>query len=396
MCKSILFVDDEKQILRSLKRVFIGSEYKIYLSENGEEALKLLEKTKIDLIITDIKMPVMDGYNLLKEVREKYSSTIRVVLSGNLDGNILIKIQNNCLAKLYLFKPWENDELIKTIENIFSVEKVLKKKNLLEIINCIDFLPSSEGIYNRFNRLVEKDADISKIAKVIENDPSISAKILQVTNSTMFGFKTGSITQAITYLGIISVKSIVFNASLYKGLENIGNRYIINDLNVFWNHSIMTNRIVSFLYQRLLNKKIPNDCAMAGLLHDIGKVVLLSKYTQEYLDEIKNIIKVDNIFYYYEEMDFLNITHPEIGGYLLEWWGLPYPIVESALFHHNPLDKNIINKELVSLVHISDIYSWNILDETGHLEVSDEVLNLFNMSKENSDSIYNEIKNILK
>ncbi len=395
MSETILFVDDENQILRALNRVFLHSKYEIMLAESGNEALKILDKSKVDMIVTDLKMPVMDGYHLLKVVKNRYPSVIRVVLSGNLDGDILMKIQNNCLAKLYFFKPWENQELIRTIENIFSVEKMLKKKNLLEVINGVDFLPSSKNIYNRFNRLVENDASISQIGSILEEDPSISAKILQVANSTMFGFKTGSITQAITYLGIINVKNIVFNANLYKGLESINNRYVINDLNVLWTHSVTTNKILSFLYQQLLNKKIPNDCAMAGLLHDVGKIVLLSKYTEDYVSEIKKINKKDDLFYYYEEMSFLNINHSDIGGYLLEWWELPYPIIESALFHHNPLDDKVINKQLVSLVHISDIFSWNLLSKEKYIEIKSEVLEFFNISKEDSDSIFKEIKTII-
>jgi len=82
MTKSILFVDDEKQILRALKRLFIRSDYETYYAESGEMALQILEDHAIDLLITDIRMPIMDGYELLRKVKEKYPLTLRVALSG--------------------------------------------------------------------------------------------------------------------------------------------------------------------------------------------------------------------------------------------------------------------------------------------------------------------------
>jgi len=392
MSETLLFVDDEKQILRSLKRVFLGSTYNVLTAENGEEALKILKQEKIDLLITDIKMPVMCGYQLLKEVKLRYPSTIRLILSGNVDMDTLLKIQNNCLAKLYLFKPWQNQELIRVIDNIFSVEKILVNKNMFEVINGVDSLPSSINIYNQFNLLVEEEADMKQIAYLVESDPAITAKVLQVANSALYGKKIGSIFHAITYLGIMNVKNIVFSASLYKSLGDINNKYIIRDMNTLWVHSVMTNKILSFLYQRLLNKKIPNDCAMAGLLHDIGKVILLSKYTEEYMKATTNVSPDEDKFHYYEEMSFSDISHSEVGGYLLSWWELPYPIVESALFHHNPLDENVIDKELVSLVHISDIYSWNIISKDRIIEIDEEVLKNLEITKVECANLLEEIK----
>ena len=176
MNKSILLVDDERPILAALKRAFAGNGFDIFLAESGEEALSFLAKKVTDLVITDVRMPEMNGYQLLKEIRANYPSIIRVVLSGYSDEDLVIRIQRESLAKRYLLKPWKNQELIRTVEQIFSVEEALKKRNLLELMNRIEFLPSPSDICIRLNRLAEQDAGIDEIARTIESDQSLTAK----------------------------------------------------------------------------------------------------------------------------------------------------------------------------------------------------------------------------
>ncbi len=390
MNKNILFVDDEKQILSALKRVFFGGKYDIFTAECGEKALEILSQEKIDLLITDIRMPKMNGYELLKVVKDKFPSTIRLVLSGHADEGLLLKIKQDSLAKLYLFKPWQNQELVNIIEQIFKVEEVLKSRNLLEVINEIDFLPSPGNIYTKVKALIEEDSSMKEIAEIIESDPSITAKILEVANSAFYGVKTGSIRQAITYLGLMNVNSIILNTCTYEDIEGIKNIYIHRGIKGIREHSTMTNKVVSFLYKRLLNKKIPDICAMAGLLHDIGKIVLINNYTDKYLKETSRTRNNQDMFDYFEEMKLLEVSHSEIGAFLLNWWELPHPIVESALFHHNPLDERVINKELVSLVHIADIYSWNIIYKGTYRNIDEKVLEFFDLTHEDCVQVIKE------
>lgn len=382
MDKNILFVDDERQILSALKRVFIGQKYNVFTAVSGEKALEILKEEKIHLLVTDIRMSKIDGYQLLKIVKNKFPSIIRLVLSGHMDEDLLLKVKQDSLAKLYILKPWQNQELVNIVEQIFKVEDLLQNRNLLEVINKIDFLPSSGNVYAKVKTLIEKDADMKEIAETIEGDPSITAKILEVANSSFYGVKTGSIRQAITYLGLINVNSIILNTCTYEGIEDITNIHIHRDIKMIWKHSTMTNKIVSFLYRQILNKKIPDTCAMAGLLHDIGKVVLINNFTDEYLKTTAMIRDNQDVFEYFEETEFLEVSHSEIGAFLLNWWELPHPIVESALFHHNPLDESIINKELVAIVHIADIYSWNIICKEKCREIDEKVLRFLDITHE--------------
>lgn len=392
MNKAILFVDDEKQILKSLKKAFIGSTYNTFTAESGVEALEILSREPINLIVVDLDMPGMNGYNVLREVKDKYPAVIRLVLSGDIDETTLLKIQKECLAKSYISKPLKNKELFGTVERIFNVEKLLTNKNLMEVINKIEVLPFSQDVFFKFNALIEQDAGMKEIAEIIESDPSLTAKVLQAANSVFYGVKTGTVSQAITYLGLNNVRNIVLLTVFYKKLDDVKSPRIHRDLEYLWQHAVTTNKIIPLLYKKLFKKEIPEVCAMAGLLHDIGKIVLISTFTEDYLKAAEAVGRDKDKIYYYEEMEFLEVTHSEIGGYLLEWWGLPYPIVESALFHHDPFDERVFDRELVTVVYIASCYSWNSIFNGISREIDSRVLKLFNLTKEECDNIIKEIE----
>lgn len=393
MNESILLVDDEKQILNSLKRMLSPRGYRVFLAESGEEALSVLAEEKIDLLITDIRMPGMNGFDLLMTVKEKYPSVIRIVLSGYAEENTVIQIQRKSLAKLYLLKPWKNEELIQSIEQVFVVEKVLRSRNMMELVNKIEFLPSPGNVYQQFSMLVEQDAGINEIAKVIERDQSLAAKILQVANSAIYGVKTGSVRKAISYLGLMNVKNILLY-TISCNHSNMAHARIIQDIELLWKHAVTTNQIFIHFYRRMMGQSIPELCSMAGLLHDIGKIIFINNFTDRYLKAAAVIHEVKDYYYYYEKLEFTSITHQEIGAYLLNWWELPQVLVETTLYHHQPLDENVTDKKLVSMLNIADIYSWNHICGGEYWSVDPEVLKLFDLSKEDCERIINEIKTI--
>lgn len=391
MPKVILFVDDEVQILKSLKRLFRATEHEVYFADSGQMALDILTEHHVDLIVTDIRMPQMDGFELLKRVKEDYPLTLRVALSGFTDNKKIYTALENNLAKLYMFKPWDNNELLVTIDKIFELEDVLMNQDLLDMINNLDELPSIPFLYRELSRLVEEDASIEDISKMIEQDQSIASKILKVANSAFYGAKTGSIIQSIMYIGLINVKNIVLTNSVF---DNFGSKSKYHE--VLWNHVNLTNKIVSILYHRCLNKRLPNVYASAGLLHDIGRIILLRFFSDRYKEVIKRMDTGDGseITMSALETELIGFDHQQVGGYLLSWWEIPVPIVEAALYHHDPLNEAIINKELVQVVHLANYYSWQALEEEHFKE--NLMLGVFKELNLNREFVEAEIKRNLE
>lgn len=108
----LLLVDDEQNILKSLRRLFRGDEFTVHLANNGEEALGILEQQQIDLIISDMRMPHMDGAELLSRAALKWPEVVRILLTGFADMESTIVAVNQGKIYSYCQKPWDDQELV--------------------------------------------------------------------------------------------------------------------------------------------------------------------------------------------------------------------------------------------------------------------------------------------
>lgn len=356
--KKILFVDDEVQILRSLNRLFMDTEYEVFTAGSGEEALELLINEHVDLVITDMRMPIMDGCQLLQQIKELHPNALRIILSGYSDKNTILAALQKNIAKLYILKPWDNTKLLLLIDQIFETESILRDGNLLGLINNADELPTLKSSYRQIMDLIDNEGDLVKIANAIEKDPTVAAKILQIINSAFYEVKTGSLKHAIAFLGLSHIRNILLATSIVDSF-NMSDIYGTR-LEMLWNHSFLCSKIVNMMYGKLLNKKLSESEASAGLLHNIGIVLLLKIFPENYLEIFHSIEKGKNNLLQIEE-ESLAVTHQQTGGYLLKWWELPYPIVEAALYHHTPFASGIINHELIYAVNVAQHYASVIL-----------------------------------
>ncbi len=385
MEKTILFVDDEKAILRALRRLFYNSKYRVFIADSGADALEILNTQNVDMMITDMRMPEMDGYELLQRVKEAYPHILRIALSGYTDKDIVLSALKRNLAKVYLFKPWDNDDFIALINGLFNFEAVLRDENLLDLVGNLSDLPTIPELYKKVSDLVEAEASIENIVRCINDDQAITARILRIANSAYFGSKTGDIKQAILFIGLVNVNNIILSNSVFN-FEG-SNKQMLEDE---WRHSSMTNRLLNYLYSKVMKHQLPNDHKSAGLLHNIGKVVLINEYTAFYLER-KAAGKLEATLVQ-DELDVIGVSHPMISGYLLHWWELPLPIVESVMFHHDPMKKDIINKELVMAVHVAQYYASIAcgLEPEGELYL--DALVKLGISRETMEAVMTEIK----
>jgi len=378
MLKRILFVDDEAQILKSIRRLFMETDYEVLTAGSGIEALKVLENEKIDIIVSDMRMPNMNGYELLSEVKKRFPYVVRIMLSGFAEERIIFDALQKNIAKLYILKPWENDILIDTIEKVFRIETLLNNNNVLKLINKAEELPTIDTSYQKIINQIENNEEIFKIVDSIEQDHSIVTKLLHIVNSSYYGVKTGSIKRALAYLGLDNIKNIVIASAF---IDSLGfNSKDKERLEGLWKHSFISNRIISLIYNEFLNKKIPETEMNAGLLSNVGMIFMIHCFYDKYI-EIIDEVKIHNIDLIKIENENFGTNHQEIGGYLLKWWDIPLPLVEVALYHHNPFDKQIINQQIVYASHIAEKYSWNILGEKYFIDFDEKVFDALEINK---------------
>ncbi len=128
---TILIVDDEVNILQSLKRVFRREPFRILTASGGEEGLEILQKEHVDLIISDQRMPGMSGVQFLARSKELYPETIRIILSGYTDVNTITEAINIGNVYKFIMKPWEDEALKTTIRETFEMSRLQRENRQL-------------------------------------------------------------------------------------------------------------------------------------------------------------------------------------------------------------------------------------------------------------------------
>jgi HD-like signal output (HDOD) protein len=367
----VLFVDDEINVLRSIERGFLHSNFEVVTALSAREGLRILDRDDIDIVVTDYRMPWMDGLQFLQCVRERYPRINRVILSGYIEKSVAIESLTRGLASSYILKPWKNDEIEIKLKHILSTRKTLQSWKLLEIINRITNLPTLPNIFQEFMVAVNKERSMAEIAQIIQKDPAVATKVLQIANSAFYGNKKcTSVKQATLTLGLETLQDILLTISVISSMK--WKKKQIQNLQEIFTRSFLVNYYLPILYRENPTSQQYKYFPSVGLTYDVGKIILLQYFPDRYrMIESKKIVNGDNDFYKTElSLGFDNSTHQEIGAYFLEFWNLPELFVETALFHHNPEGSAVHYRNIIETTHyIDDLIGY--ISSAGEKDVID-------------------------
>ncbi|NND61162.1 MAG: HDOD domain-containing protein [Gammaproteobacteria bacterium] len=332
--KRILFVDDEPNVLTGLRRMLrtFRKEWDMEFLPSGEQALEALNSAPCDVIISDMRMPGMDGVQLLTAVKKDYPNTVRIALSGHADMEMVLE----CIGAThqYLAKPCDADTVKATIDRACSLRDLLNDDELQTLVTEMGSLPSLPSLYSEIMQAISDGKPLTEIGEIVAKDVAMTAKVLKIVNSAFFGLSrhVESPAQAAAILGIDAVRSLVLTAKVFADFEVSG----ALDIEKLWDHSGRVGGLARKIAQ-LENqpRKVADFSQMAGMLHDIGKLVLASQFGGEYGRVAELQAQPDSEDWQCEQEVFGH-SHNEVGAYLLGLWGLPNPIVEAAAFHHDP------------------------------------------------------------
>ncbi len=355
--KKILFVDDEPNVLEGLERMLfpMQQEWYIAFAGGGQEALDLMEQQSFDVIVTDMRMPGMDGASLLTEVKGRYPDTVRFVLSGQSDKKTTYRSVG--LAHQFMAKPCNPKALKAHVDSAIALRQLLANKKLKRLISHASTLPALPTAYAALmNELQSEDASVSAVGEVIESDIGMTAKILQLVNSSFFGLgqHVTSAAQAVSLLGLDAVRSLVLMVSVFSQADDRKLPKVLS-LDVLWRHSVAVGERARKIAEiEKAGKNIVSDAYTAGLLHDAGLLLMAVNFIDDYRHVIDYSF-VNNVPLVDAERDTLGCTHAEVGAYLMGIWGLPDSIVQAAAFHHCP---NLCPADVFSpltAVHAADV-----------------------------------------
>ncbi len=335
--KRILFVDDEAGILDGLKRMLrkFHNAWEMEFALSGKEALKRFEEAPFDVIVTDMRMPGMDGAELLKEVAERYPETIRIVLSGYSDLDTVMRVVTT--AHRYLPKPCDAETLKNLIEQAGVLRRTIHDERVRRIVSRLESIPSVPSVYARVVEVLQKSqVSLQEIGKVISEDIGMTAKILQLVNSAFFGLRreVTSVSQAVSLLGLETIRALVLMVGIFKTFNP--KRIPGFDMEGLRAHMLRVAKYAADFAVFSGASKMEGDASyLSGLLHDVGKLVLATAMPGE-LSEIMRRFQGESRPLFEIEREILGTTHAEIGAYLMGAWGLPDGVVSAIAFHHCP------------------------------------------------------------
>jgi len=360
--KRILFVDDEMAVLQALHRMLVSmnQQWHVEFTDSAAKALQILSRMTFDVVAADLFMPGMGGDQFLREVMLKHPQTTRIVMCWQAEQPLLRKAYS--LAHQFLIKPCSVEVLLNTLSRAVAQTDRLTNDKVRKLVAQMPSLPTLPSMYVELMReMGANDPSLIKVGQLVAKDPGMSAKILQLANSSMVGLprKVYHPVEAAVALGVETVKALVLALQVFPMFDRINLKSFGFDR--LWTHAwecgILAKRICS---SDRHNLGLAEQSFAAGLLHDIGKLVLASNLPEPYR-EAQRLIETDHISLWQAEERVFSCSHAEVGGYLLGLWGLANPIVEGVTYHHNPFAS--LNRRLGSVVAV---HVANALDHEHH------------------------------
>ncbi|GJQ57537.1 MAG: HDOD domain-containing protein [Candidatus Scalindua sp. AMX11] len=374
----ILFVDDQPEILRGLRRALatVDNGWDFKFAPSGEEALNMMSESSFDVVISDMRMPKMDGVELLNVVMIRYPDTVRIILSGSSERERIME-SVKC-AHQFLIKPCNMETMFSIIERACKHQDLFTNKTLKRLVAGAEKLPSPPQLYNSIvSEMQSEDVSIKKVGQIISQDISMSAKILQIVNSAFFGLPQKIIDpqQASVYLGLDTLKALVLSIHVFSSC-NKNSELLGCSPEDLQKHSIMVGTLAKDIARvQRADAKVAEESLIAGIFHDIGKLILLNM--AEECKKIIDYIEMTRCNLLEAEYAVLKTSHAELGAYLLGVWGIPDNVVEAVAFHHNP---SKLHDEVFMMQKESsnkDIWKLNIDDKDTTRETNHESLKGF-------------------
>ena len=284
--KRILFVDDEVFVLDGLKRMLrrMRTQWDMDFVESGEASLELMAQKEFDVVVSDMRMPNMNGAELLNEIKDRYPNTIRFILSGYSDKDLILKSLDS--THQYLAKPCDPETLKTRILRATSLQESISNDALKNLISQLGELPSLPSLYQEILSLLRSpDVSSDRLSDAIKKDIGMTAKILKFSNSGYVGLKRkiSSMVDAVSYLGMDYIRSIILTIGAFGRLK----QFRIDGLTIdnFWDNSLKVAEAAKAVsISQTSSRNMAEEAYVGGLLHACGKLILSANFPAKYVE----------------------------------------------------------------------------------------------------------------
>ncbi|WP_312690881.1 HDOD domain-containing protein [Kosakonia sp.] len=339
----VMFVDDESKVLSGIERAIMmqDTEWACRFATSGPEALAMLEETPADVVVSDMRMPFMDGAELLTQVRNRWPGTLRIILSGYSEPDATRRMLE--VAHRFVAKPCDSTALLTLIGSALALRGMFKDPEVLRVVGGINQLPASPKVYTEVCQLIAAPGgDTRQITEHLSSDPALSAKIMQLANSAWFSqeAKIHDIGSAISHLGLEQVKQLVLASRFFADAK------ADPEVDELQRRALLASTLAA---------RIAGHQGLAPTAALLANIALLIPEMREQSGE-KHLTR-DN-----------NAMHSAVGAYLLALWGLPMDIVEIVAGHTQPSRSANGVFDAVGIVHVAVALANNSMPDRDYLE----------------------------
>lgn len=335
----VLFVDDEASVLDGLRRMMFrhGDDWAMLFADSGAKALDLLDVQAVDVVVSDMRMPGMDGATLLDHVRQRQPRAARIILSGYTDESSLGRTIGP--AHQYYQKPCPAPVLTEAIGRALAVRRLLCSDALLAVVagtRGLPVLPRSLAML--IAEMQSPRGCVAEAARIIATDIGLAAQVLKLINSGFFALPqpVSDILQAVRMLGFDTLGALVVLGNLFESFRGVG--IDVAGIEQLARRSLQIGELSRRIaVQQHLSPAEVEQARCAGLLAHVGTLILLTNRPVE-TGRIQQMIGELGGTITQWENHLLGTTHAHIGAALLGLWGFGDAIVEAVLLHHTPSD----------------------------------------------------------
>jgi len=366
MKRRLLFVDDEEHVLEGLRRMLRGmrGQWDMVFVDSGEKALEILEQAPFDVVVSDMRMPGMDGAELLGEVQKRHPDTARIILSGYAEKDSVLRTVGP--THQYLAKPCDQEMVVATIERVLGLRGLLASEGLRRLVAGLRTLPTPSAVYFELLRELDSaDASAASVAAIISRDIALTSQTLRLVNSAYFALPTKATTslQAVQLLGLETIKSVVLSAGMFS--QYLGDEGLTSTLETLNRRCFAIGVVAKAIAEAEgLDKLVIEHARCAGVLSHLGTLLLVATWPGRFR---KAVDLVENAgtgadtddgggerrrFAITEaEQQVFEADHAALGAYLLGLWGFSGPIVEAVAYHHEPRRSRCREVNALTAVH---------------------------------------------
>lgn len=348
---SILFVDDEPAVLEGLENRLrrLRKQWDIHFALGASEALKKMEDRPVDVIVSDMRMPGIDGAELLERVRQRFPQTVRFILSGQTSEESALRVMP--VAHQFLTKPCDASALEHAVDRVCGLRNHMDRPAVQKALGLLGSLPALPRLYWDLVKEIENpNSSAASVAAIIEQDVAMTARLLQLSNSAFFsaGRRVRSVRDAVALMGLLPIRSVVLSLQAFRAMGDICAPRGFS-LEAVQTHSM---RVAQLAASMLLDVDERKTAFSAGVLHDIGQLVI-AVGMPERCGAVRGAVAAGGSPLHVVETELLGCNHAELGAQMLSLWGLPIPIVEAVAYHHAPALSTCRKFSAISAVHIA-------------------------------------------